>query len=870
MRRRVWLGAVICVAALPWVTCGADRPGEASEPLFDWSPWERYRTTVKHPAVTIKPSDIARARANIMRYGWARSYARTVEDNARRYLARITPEFLAAMIPETTPGDPLWTPCPSCRAQGKPVHPHGLWTWDVGDPERLKCTVCGTVFPNDKYPEDIVLRTKWRKPQTIRFCGGETFVIFGYRTGRPSFTANIRARKVQWAAAYARTLAEAYLLAGKPEYARACREILLRFADCYPAWLVHVGYGEYADMDPKIAALSIHRLPEPELCPPPNQPDRRLHTGYWSAGRAGGVGMESGFVRQVVEAYDLTCEAREPDGTPIYNDAQRRHIERDLLLESTILLVADKQINNKSVSNRTAAALVGMCVGHPGLVRFGLEGFRRAVDGWFLPDGTTSESPAYGIMTLGGIWELAHAIRGYSDPPRYRDAEGKRIEALDLYHGTAYERVWKAFFRGLQGNLTYPPYADSFLTSRLETRFVELMVSDYPDRPQYLALLKEIASAAGGKGPKPAGDVARRELLKEMPGSGIAIYVREPGLEDKPAPPLTLPDWCPPELRIAHMRTGSDGRESLLTLSASHWGNHHHLDSLNLYYWKQGREVLSDLGYLWDHPMRHMTVRTVAHNTVVIDEKDQLGAQRGGDVLFFHVSPHVKAAEAQSRAYSQATLYRRTSAIIDHRGGRNYVVDFFRVEGGKRQDYVYHAATSDCQVLGLALRPAPSEKLYDFRNIRQGDGSGVWRITWNCGDALECVAWNIGQPAERVFVADGWGQRDWKNSDIGATIAYVVRRCEGSGLKTFVSVFEAQKAARPLVHNVRLRDPSGVLLVETSAGQDYIMSRLGTGTLEVPAAEGTRRMGGHFAVASVQGGKIAWTAIEANEPARPK
>jgi len=74
-------------------------------------------------------------------------------------------------------------------------------------------------------------------------------------------------------------------------------------------------------------------------------------------------------------------------------------------LESTILLVCDKVINNKSVSNRTASALVGMCVGHPELVRFGLEGFHKTVDGWFLPDGATSESPGYGMMTLGGIWD---------------------------------------------------------------------------------------------------------------------------------------------------------------------------------------------------------------------------------------------------------------------------------------------------------------------------------------------------------------------------------------------------------------------------------------------------------------------------------
>ena len=92
---------------------------------------------------------------------------------------------------------------------------------------------------------------------------------------------------------------------------------MLRFAAVYPHWLVHTGYGEYADLDPHIAAQFINQLPAPELCPPPNQPDRKLHTGYWSAGRASGVGQESGFVRRMVESYDFTCTATDPTGTPL-------------------------------------------------------------------------------------------------------------------------------------------------------------------------------------------------------------------------------------------------------------------------------------------------------------------------------------------------------------------------------------------------------------------------------------------------------------------------------------------------------------------------------------------------------------------------
>ncbi|MDO8541181.1 MAG: heparinase II/III family protein [Opitutaceae bacterium] len=815
----------------------------AAEPLFDWSDWQSYRGTVQHPSGALKPADLARARENLQRYAWARSHLAGLEQNSRTYLARLTPEFLALMIPETTPGDSKFTPCPACRESGKPVHPHGMWNWHVTSPDQLTCEVCHTIYPNERHPETVVLEPQTRKSQRLAYYGGEPFVIFSYRTGRPSFTGNIRARKVGFMSSLARSMAEAYLLTGKTEYAAGVRLILLRFAACYPGWLVHTGYGEYADMDARVAAEFINQLPEPELCPPPNQPDRRLHTGYWTAGRATGGGQESGFVRKMVEAYDFTCTAHGAEGRPLYADDEREKIERDLLLESTVLLVADKQINNKSVGNRTAAALVGLCVGHPRLVRFGWEGFQRTVDGWFLPDGTTSESPAYAMMTLGNIWDLPQALRGYSDPPGYRDASGQRLDGVDLYHGTSYGRAWEACFKGLQGNLRYPPFADSYPSSGLGSHFVELMVANYPEHPEYLSLLKETSG--------------RGLTRSHVP---VALYYREPGLEEKPAPPLRLPDWCAPELRIGHLRTGNDGRESLLLLSASHWGGHHHLDSLNLYYAKHGTEVLSDLGYLWDHPRKSQTTRTVAHNTVLIDEKEQVTKERGGDVLLFRTSAHVKVMEASSRAYPGAKLYRRTSAIIDHGGGRNYVVDFFRVAGGQRQDFVYHAAVKAAEFDGASFAPATSPKFYDFGNVCAAGEPGVWRATWKNGE-MNCMAWNVGQKGERAFVADGWGQRDWRNSDLGATLPYIVRRTEGDAARTFITVFEAHEGVAAFVRQVTLVDPAGILTVETADGTDYVMSHAESGTL----AFAGQRLTGHFAVGSTQRGAVSWTFVEPGE-----
>ena len=66
---------------------------------------------------------------------------------------------------------------------------------------------------------------------------------------------------------------------------------------------------------------------------------------------------------------------------------------------------------------------------------------------------------------------------------------------------------------------------------------------------------------------------------------------------------------------------------------------------------------------------------------------------------------------------------------------------------------------------------------------------------------------------------------------------------------------------------LRERDFARWLDVETPLGEDYVMSRLDTGTLPVPASAGGERIAAHFAVVSVQDGKVAWTSAVESLPA---
>lgn len=842
MRKCLFAGLLLAICF------GTPVSAAPQNPLLNWNTWRGYRGTVVHPALGIKADDIARARANIAAYDWAKKYRDDLVSSVDTDVARINPDFIEQMIPETTPLERVYTPCPACRDLGKPFNPHGNWQWHPNWMNKMRCGTCNTVFPNAKYPETVVLNTKWGKPQTLTFYGGEPFNVFG-RMVRPSFAGSIRARKADWMGSFARRLGEAYALTGDAKYAAACRQILLRFSEVYPNWLVHSGYGDFADIDPKVASQTLNALPEDELVYPPNVPNRKLETGYWSAGRSGGVGMEGQFVRRVVEAYDLTCTAS-ATGAPVYSDDERKQIEEKLLLESTALLVGDRAINNKAVFNRTATALVGICTGVPGLVRFGLDGFDQTMKSWFLPDGATPESTTYALMALDGMTALPQAMRGYSDPPKYADMHNVRYDKLDLYQDPLFANVWRTLYATQEGDLTYPPLADAYppladagRTSNLGAHYAEIMAANYPDNADFQALRRELSEASGID-------------------ASVAIYDRDPAAPSPKAQALKLPDIVFPELRQGYMRTGADGRESLMVLSASRWNVHHHLDSLNLYYWKSGRELLSDLGYLWDHPRQNMTVRTLAHNLVLIDEQDQQTKERGGAVEFFTAGEHVKAMRAKSTAYAQASIYQRTSAIVDHGGAGSYAVDFFRVQGGKTQDYVFHGPAKSYQSSGISLAAAAAP-VYDLTNVQTGTSPTGASFTWSLSPQMEFNAWLPPVAGEQYFVGDGWGQRDFKNSDLGATLPYIVRRTQGPEAKVFTAVFEGHAPGKALVKSVRRLEVAGAegvagLVVETTDGTDVILSAPEGAAVKAKAPDGALETSAPLTVVGLQNKKLVW------------
>src|SRR5438874_6906406 len=88
-----------------------------------------------HPTTIYRPAQLARARENLRRHGWARQ----VVDGLRAQVALSLEggaAFVEGMIPATTPTCVGFTNCAACGANAI----HGAYHWEPRDPERLVCT----------------------------------------------------------------------------------------------------------------------------------------------------------------------------------------------------------------------------------------------------------------------------------------------------------------------------------------------------------------------------------------------------------------------------------------------------------------------------------------------------------------------------------------------------------------------------------------------------------------------------------------------------------------------------------------------------------------------------------------------------------
>ena len=295
-------------------------------------------------------------------------------------------------------------------------------------------------------------RSQWDPEQVITYVNNGPKKCFDYYRCYSSVNGLIRNYKLDYTIKRLTTYSQAFALSNDIKYAEATKRILLKLADRFPKYLVYCGHSisQYADCDPHYAVQHIPNLPviDGKKCPiivadPEYQPDT-FFDDYGQTGRAGTTGSDGEYVEIMALAYDLVADAkRDEDGTPLFSEEEKKHVEEDLLIESCLFGFFDKKINNKSTLNVKGCAIVGLVVGNAILVRFGLDGFNRCFDEYFLKDGSTSQSVTYGLKTLMGFGGFNLAFRNYSDPSYYTPGPDEiQYKNFNINRDTEYESLW--------------------------------------------------------------------------------------------------------------------------------------------------------------------------------------------------------------------------------------------------------------------------------------------------------------------------------------------------------------------------------------------------------------------------------------------
>ena len=622
--------------------------------------------------VVFRDEDIVRAKENILKYKWAQDLEKSIISNANSKLKLYTDDFIKNMIPEITPS--TTSLCPNCVKKGLIWNSGGDWQWSANNPDKIKCRLCGMEFPNDEYPETIKRVSKWNSTQVITYVDMQEQKCINYNHCKASISGVIRGHKLTYMISNLETIAYSYQLTKNIAYANLIKKIYNRLASVFPSYLIYAAYiyNEYADCDPKYVAENIYNLTKD---PSQNcrmlksyeieENPKELYTGFWSASRLGTNGQDGTYAYYLSFVYDLIKET--------CNDEEKNNYEKNILEQVAYLGLNDNSINNKAVYNFKGVALVGLAINNIQYIRFGLNQFIKAINEYFLKDGGTSESAAYSIMTIGGLNELGYAFKNYSDPEDYIPPEGEiKYKNFNSMVDTKYYESFQYLIWTTYSNYYFPSIADSYNTTKVSDKLIELINYCNPVEKEFL-----------------------KERMNESTPIYFSLFLRNSEEENKTIDRFIFPDIVFPFLSQGFIRTGDYGEKSLIVLDASNYGSHHHQDSLNLVFWKEGHELLVDLGYLWDHVNASETRHTYRHNTVYVNDKNQITNGRNGSFSTFFNSSKIKIMQASSNAYKECDVYNRTIIQIEHGNNNSYFIDIFRVHGGRKRQYTFHGPNNN-------------------------------------------------------------------------------------------------------------------------------------------------------------------------------
>jgi hypothetical protein len=456
------------------------------------------------------------------------------------------------------------------------------------------------------------------------------------------------------------------------------------------------------------------------------------------------------------------------------------------------------QIHNHSTWAVAATGMTGYVLRDQELVEKSLRGsrkddefgFLRQVDLLFSPDGYYEEGPYYQRYALAPFLLFANAIER-NEPQRriFERRDGVLLKAVDVLVQSSYDGL---FF----------PINDAILDKGVDTE----------------ELVAGIGIAYSRSGDDRLLSVAEQQGRLLLTPEGLKVAQ---GLAAGKAKPF---DYTPMLLRdgpdgdkggLAILRMGGERGQALVQKDTMQGMGHGHFDKLNWLFYDNGQRVVTDYGsarflnveakrggiYLAEN--RSWAKQTIAHNTLVVDEKShfngdwKVGEEHAPTVRFFEAGKDTQVASATMRDAYPDVVFTRTQALLKHPElGLPVVLDLLQVSADKaaRFDLPLHfnghiVSTGFQAERFVDQRPVLGrENGYQhlWLDARSQAGSDPRTLAWLLDGRFYSYRFGSSAPSQALLVESGANDPEFNLRREPA----LVQRVDGQRAVSFFSVLE--------------------------------------------------------------------------------
>ncbi len=802
-------------------------------------------TTAKSASAFFPNELVAHAQANARDHTWAAGIRDPLVAAARPWREMSNDELWALMFGSTLKRAwQVWSDghCPACK---KPV-PMYEWVPDaLKQPWKMRCPQCQELFPKNDFArfyrsglDESNVFDPQRADRSLLFNAehpdpADPLHKFGVDDGNGYVADGKRWRFInaylifgQWKQGIVsgiRNLAAAYVATGDPAYAHKAGVLLDRVADLYPTF----DFGKEGVMyegAPRSGYVSTWH----DACVEVHD----LALAYDAVFE--GLTRDAELVK-FLAAKAAKHKLANPKAT--FSDIQRNIEER--IFRDT--LTHRPKIESNYPATDVTVTTLHTVLGWPGNRAEVMALLDAILTKATVVDGVTGEKGIAGYSVIGPR-DVAELLGRYArgNPGFIREALRRhpRLHAMFRFH-----------LDTLCLGQYYPRSGDTGAFAMRNPGYVGVPFAKNPGiNPSAFAFFRELYEATGDR------DFVR--LLYGVNGSavtglpydlfaanpadfqaGVAQVIAEGGAEIK------LPSVNKTEWGLAILRSGEGTNARAAWLDYDSGERHGHADGMTIGLFAKGLDLLPDFGYPpvqyggWLAPRARWYTKTAAHNTVSVDGQDTKPGTGRTTLWFDGRQFHVVRASGPKLMGGQQ--FERMLLLVDISETDSYVVDIFRVAGGKEHTRFSHGYFGNLETSGLT--PAPfAESRYGevMRNFRRDSRPAPgWSVTWNVSDHLKYL------PADRevrlrlsdltrdaeVQLAESWVAVGLYGGTADAWIPSVLTRRQATNAplaSTFVSVLEpfGRTANIAKVRRLQLMQNAGEGCLDSDVGLEIQLS----------------------------------------------